>query len=239
MPTLEAALRQIASERKRDPLAPVTILMPSHAAAIQARRRLVELGAFAGVRFETLPRLAELIGSADLARSGRSPLARPIGDYAASLVAREGGAEVAAVRDLPGFARALRQTFRRLRRGGVQRPEDVRSGFGSGLLPEVVRLHAIYRARTAAFYDDDDLLETAADSLATTPPAADFGALYIAPPGALTAASDRFLRALGRHTRLRRLDESTSTPTSRFVLAPDPASEAREAAREVVMALEN
>ena len=82
--TLEDALRQIARDRKKDPLAPVTVLMPSHVAAIQARRRLAELGDFAGVRFETLPRLAELIGAAELARGGRVPLARPIGDYAAS-----------------------------------------------------------------------------------------------------------------------------------------------------------
>ena len=69
-------LSDIANRRKRDPLAPVTVVVPSHVAGLQLRRRLAEDGPFANVRFETLPRIAELLGAGDLARANRQPLAR-------------------------------------------------------------------------------------------------------------------------------------------------------------------
>ncbi len=217
--------------------------MPSHVAGIQLRRRLAaEHGAFAGVRFETLPRLAELLGAGDLARAGKSPLARPIGDYLASQVALEASADLAAVRHLPGFARVLRQTFRRLRRGGYEQPQNVPVRLDSGLLGEVVRLYAGFRARSSAFYDDEDLQDAAATSIDAHQEAvaAELGEVYILPPGAMSAASDRLLasirRAVGR-SHYHVVPDEPATAESRFVLAPDPASEVREVAREVIDAL--
>src|SRR5215207_9124499 len=238
MATLEDALRSIARDRKKDPLAPVTVVVPSHVAGIQARRRLAEHGPFAGVRFETLPRLAELIGAPSLAGSGRSPLARPIGDYAAALVAKESAAGEQDVRELPGFGRALRQTFRRLRRGGISSPEDVRVPLGAGISGEVVNLLGEFRAKTSAFYDDDDLMDAAASALDAGNSAIDLGAVYVVPPGALTTSADRFLKSLRKSApSYSLLSESSTAPSTRFVLAPDPASEAREVSREVVRAL--
>src|SRR5574341_140390 len=125
MPDIDAALKSIADARGDDPLAPVTVVTPSHPAALQLRRRLTEFGPFAGVRFETLPRVAELLGAGLLAAAGRSPLARPIGDYVAEQVARRSTGSLSDVGDLPGYARALRQIFRRLRRGGIRQAADV------------------------------------------------------------------------------------------------------------------
>jgi hypothetical protein len=88
MPDLSQTLNRISRSRRTDPLAPVTVVVPSHLAGLQARRRLGALGAFAGVRFETLPRLAEIIAGGELAGAGRRTLARPIGDYLAAQVAR-------------------------------------------------------------------------------------------------------------------------------------------------------
>jgi len=110
---MPGALAAIARSRDRDALAPVTVIVPSHVAGIQLRRRLAMVGGrFAAVCFETLPRIAELLAGGDLARAERSLLARPIGDYLAGQVALEAGAPLAAVRDLPGFARVLRDAFR-------------------------------------------------------------------------------------------------------------------------------
>ena len=64
MADIDTFLHSIARERRSDPLAPVTVIVPSHTAGLQLRRKLAERGAFAGVRFETLPRLAELLGAA-------------------------------------------------------------------------------------------------------------------------------------------------------------------------------
>jgi RecB family exonuclease len=239
------ALKAIAGSRKHDPLAPVTVVVPSHVTAIHLRRRLAELGAYAGVRFETLPRLAELVGAGELARADRGPLARPIGDYLATRVALDAGDQLAAVRELGGFARVLRENFRRLRRGGFQRPEDIPVRLDSGLLGEVVRLYGIFRQRTAAFYDEEDLLEVAASLVEERRgPAFDLGEVYVLPPGAQSAGAERLLTALRRNTGSGRWhvvgDASTANGkvASSFVLAPDPASEAREVAREVLRAFE-
>src|SRR2546422_11753227 len=132
MPDVFSALKLLAAERRLDPLAPVTVIVPSHAAGLQLRRRLAALAPFAGVRFETLPRIAELLAAGHLAGAGRAPLARPIGDYLAELVARESRGALARVGDLPGYARALRRIFRRLRHGGVNASSQGDRGGGRG-----------------------------------------------------------------------------------------------------------
>ena len=237
-------LAALATARKRDPLAPATVVVPSHVAGIQLRRRLAgEYGAFAGVRFETLPRLAELLGAGDLARAGKAPLARPIGDYVASLVALEARGDLTSVSRLPGFARVLRQTFRRLRRGGYKPGGQIPVfAFSSTILQEATRLYGRFLERTSGFYDDEDACDAAAHAVARRSDdfAAEFGDIYVMPPGALSAASERLVtairRAAGRgHYHVVADEPATAEP--RFVLAPDPASEAREVAREVVDAL--
>jgi ATP-dependent helicase/nuclease subunit B len=242
MPAVSAALQTIARARRDDPLAPATVIAPSHVASIHLRRQLAEIGPFAGVRFETLPRIAELLGAASLARQGRSPLARPIGDYLATQIAHLARDDLAGVSDLTGFARVLRKSFTRLRRGGF-RPEDIRSSLDSGLLGEVTRLYAAFRAETARFYDEEDLFDAATEAVTQSgsPVLDDLGDIYVLPPGALSAGADALLKALRRTagaSRVKQLDTPATSPETAFVLAPDPGSEAREAAREVLQALE-
>jgi hypothetical protein len=244
MPAPSDTLNAIALARRRDPLAPATVIAPSHVAAIQLRRRLAEIGPFAGVRFETLPRIAELLGAADLARAGRSPLARPIGDYLAAQLAREARSDLGDVRELPGFARVLRQSFARLRRGGFARSETLRASLGSDLLAEVVRLYSEFRRRSESFYDDEDLFEAAAAVVSQRQAFAveELGSIYVLQPGALSAGADTLLRALRRAagaSRFHTLDDPVTKPQTDFVLAPDPATEAREVVREVLRALES
>ena len=162
MADVSQTLLSIAAEREADPLAPATVIVPSHLAGLQMRRRLGTLGPFAGVRFETLPRLAEIIGAGELAVRGRSPLARPIGDFLASQVALAARAELAGVRELPGFGRVLRQHFRRLRRAGIDSPERVTIPPTAGYIGELLRLYGEFRESSAAFYDEEDLLDVAA-----------------------------------------------------------------------------
>jgi len=241
MPDLPATLRSIAEARRDDPLRPVTVVAPSHAAALQMRRRLGELTPFAAVRFETFPRLSELLGAGHLAAAGRKPLARPIGDYLAGQVAGESRGTLAAVSDLAGYARVLRQLFRRLRRAGI-----TSSGAIHGAYPEhareIFRLYDRYRERSADFYDEEDLLDAAADAVEAGRAGAlsDVGAIYVAPPGALTAAGTRLLEALrAAAPAFEEIEEALGQPASqRFILAPDPASEARCVVREVITALE-
>ncbi|HEV8575136.1 MAG TPA: PD-(D/E)XK nuclease family protein [Dehalococcoidia bacterium] len=239
MPDVFAALEMIAGARRDDPLAPVTVVVPSHAAGLQLRRRLAELGPFAGVRFEMPARIAELLAAGHLAAAGRSPLARPIGDYVAEVVARESQGTLARVGELPGYARALRVIFRRLRRGGIRSSEEAGIVEG-GQVAEVLRLYDRFREETAKFYDDEDLLEAAAEAVrAGRSEIGDLGAIYVVPPAGETAGSAELLAALReRAPSYVEIHEPTSEPEASFVLAPDPASEAREVVREVVAALE-
>ena len=241
MPDLPATLRSIADARRDDPLRPVTVVAPSHAAALQMRRRLAELTPFAAVRFETFPRLSELLGAGHLAAEGRNPLARPIGDYLAGQVAAESQGTLAAVSDLAGYARVLRQLFRRLRRAGITSSSAIRRVYPEHAR-EIFRLYDRFREASAAFYDEEDLLDAAAGAVEAGRAGAlgDIGAIYVAPPGALTAAGTRLLEALrAAAPGFEEIEEGPGEPKSqRFVLAPDPASEARCVIRDVIGALD-
>ncbi len=196
-PSLDEMLAGIAAGRAADPLAPVTVICPSHLSALQLRRRLAELTPFAAVRFETLPRLAELIGAGRLAAAGPRPMARPIGDHLAERVAAQALPPLDPIRDLPGFARALRRLFARLRRGGLRGGEPLPASVDDAHLAEVVRLYGLWREGIAAFYDEDDLLDAAADAIEEDPArAAELGALHLVPPGPRSHAGDRLLAAL-------------------------------------------
>jgi len=232
------ALQTLAESRARDPLAPVTVIAPSHSAALQLRRRLAGHGPFAAVRFEPLARVAELLGAGSLAAEGRSPLARPIGDYAAETVARESRGALAAVGDLPGYARVLRQIFRRLRRGGIRSSADVRIT-APGHLGEILRLYDRFRQATAAFYDEDDLLDSAANAVRERRSGflAELGDVYVVPPKPQNAAGTVLLDALRTVVNVTELGEPAARPEQTFLIAPDPASEAQQAVRLVLEAL--
>ncbi len=238
---IDQALAEIAERRRADPLAPVTVVVPSHVAGLQLRRRLAERGSFAAVRFETLPRLAELVAAGSLAAAERSPLARPIGDYLAGEIARAATGDLASVAALPGFAPILRGLFRRLHQGGLIGGEAIAAGRHRNL-GEILHLYAAFRAESAAFYDEEDLLDAAArgihDGSASLP--TEFGEIYVAPGRPVTAASSALLDALAQTSpRFVEIAEPGFTPVSRFMFSPDPASEAREVAREVLRALDS
>ena len=235
----DTTLREIAERRKNDPLAPATVIVPSHSAGLQLRRRLAEQGAFAAVRFETLPRMAELLGAGHLAAAGRAPLARPIGDYVAQQVALESTGVLNRVAPLPGYARVLRQIFRRLRRGGIRNSAEVKTRAWEGRPAEVLRLYDCFREASAKFYDEEDLFEAAAAAVTDNSSIlADLGSIYVARPCDLSSGAGSLLGALeATAPRYQVIDEEQGDAPARLVLAPDPPSEAREVVREVIGAL--
>lgn len=241
MSDIFATLASIAARRRADPLSPLTVIVPTHAAGLHLRRRLAALGPFAAVRFETLPRIAELLAAGHLAAAGRSPLARPIGDYLTRCVAAESRGRLAPLAPLSGYARTLRQIFLRLRRGGIRASSEVKGAPYGGHFAEVLRLYDLFREQTGRFYDREDLLDAAADAVRHRRAGAlqDLGEVYVVPPFAQTAAEAALLAALRRASpRYEELREPDAVPEMRFVLAPDPAGDAREAVREVIDALE-
>jgi hypothetical protein len=151
MADVYSALESMAADRRRDPLAPLTVIVPSHAAGLQLRRRLADVAPFAGVRFEMLARVAETLAAGTWLR----PAARP-GPADRRLRGRTGGAKsrgtLARVGELPGYARALRMIFRRMRRGSIRRAAEA-AGQEGAQLAELLRLFDRFREATAKFYD--------------------------------------------------------------------------------------
>ena len=209
-PALAALRAAVAAGKAGDPLAPVTVVVPTNHVGVTARRRLAG-GAFgavtgrgagvAAVSFLTAYRLAELLGAPALAAAGRRPASppvvaaafrrvlaadpgmfRPVADHPATETALVGTyAELAEV--TPGALDALARAGRRAR--------------------EVVRLCRQARDRlAAAWYDPTDLCAAAAAALDAPGGdrlAAELGHVVVYLPQDLRPAPAALLAAVARH----------------------------------------
>ncbi len=70
--------RVVLAAKGADPLAPVTVVVPTNGAGVLARRVLGRVGGIAAVQFLTAYRLAELLGGPALAGAGRRPVSTPV-----------------------------------------------------------------------------------------------------------------------------------------------------------------
>jgi ATP-dependent helicase/nuclease subunit B len=98
-PALDALAEVVRNAQRDDPLAPVTVVVPTNAAGVAARRALARrLGAVAAVTFTTAVRLAESIAGPRIGASGRRPATPPIVAAAMrqSILAQGAFAEIAA-----------------------------------------------------------------------------------------------------------------------------------------------
>ncbi|MGE5596496.1 MAG: hypothetical protein ACM3S1_10745, partial [Hyphomicrobiales bacterium] len=194
-PARAALRRAITAGRAGDPLAPVTVAVPSNYAGLALRRTLARDG-LVNVRFAVLDRAAELLGAPALAAEGRSPLTPALRAEALRCALDEEPGPFAAVANHPATERALDATFRDLRElddAGLDRL----AGQGSRAAA-VVALYRAYRAQTARYYDPADIADAAAQAVAAGHAAlADLGRLVVYLPRRLGPAQVRFVRALG------------------------------------------
>lgn len=187
-------------------MATVTILLPNNIAGIVARRYLAREGldeqrrGIAALKLGTLPRLAEQIASPSLIhkRPATGPIVsaawRAILDADPGLF-KEVAAHPATVRALVGAHRELRDLT----------PEALDAVAGhSKLTADLVRLHRAVTNRLAPqWYDQTDLLRTATRLCAEKPRiTAEFGALILYLPQALSQAEAAFATALATHAEL-------------------------------------
>ena len=76
---LDELNRLVRAAKKGDPLAPVTVLVPTNGVGVAARRWLAsEPPGVGNVSFTTVHRLAELFGAPALAAAKRRPVSPPI-----------------------------------------------------------------------------------------------------------------------------------------------------------------
>src|SRR5436190_11868924 len=78
-PAVELLAEQVRTAKDGDPLAPVTVVVPSNYVGVAMRRELARRGnGIAAVDFTTLHRIGELLGAPRLAAAGRRPISAPI-----------------------------------------------------------------------------------------------------------------------------------------------------------------
>lgn len=212
------ALRDaIAAAKGAEPLAPVTVVVPSNQVGVSARRLLASgaLGSITGagpgligVTFVTPYRLAELLGATALAAQGRRPVSTPVlGAAVRQALAADPGsfAPVAAHAATEAALVAAHRELRDLDDAAlaVLSASSVRAR-------EVVRLHRASRAILAeGWYDEEDLMAAAAGAVRLGQATAEVGAVIVHLPQRLTRHAAGLLATLGERSTLHVLAGAT------------------------------
>ncbi len=202
-PPARETLREALAEAKQDdPLAPVTVAVPSNYAGLSLRRALAREGlpgarrpGLINVRFMVLARVSELIGAPGLAAAGRRRLIAPYRIEAVRAVVEANPGPFASVAIHGSTERSIEATFRDLAAGSDGALAELeRLG---GRAAHIVALYRDFRHRTRDFYDEADLARAAARAVSAHGAAvADIGRVIVYLPGSLTGAHHELLEAL-------------------------------------------
>ncbi len=206
------ALRDAVERAKHDDaLAPVTVVVPTNSVGVSARRRLAsgELGSTSptgrgvvGVTFLTVYRLAELLGAAELAASGRRPVSTPVVASAVRrALARQAGL-FAPVAQHPATEEALVAAHREL--ADLDKSQLDALAAQSERAREVVRLHVATKSLLQReWHDEHDLMEVATGVVtSSTPLVRELGTVVAFLPQRWSAPAARLLRVLAVATEL-------------------------------------
>jgi RecB family exonuclease len=197
--------RELRRVKGGDPLAPVTVVVPTNPVAVAARRQLASGthgpltpggAGVVGVSFLTVWRLAELLGAPRCAAAGRRPVSTPIVTAAVRQVLARAPGMFAPVAAHPATEEALVAAHHEL--SALDDAQlDVLAG-RHARAREVVRLHRAVRAALRdRWYDEAALMaEACAAVRAGTPVLRDVGAVVCFLPQRLSAPAARLVRML-------------------------------------------
>jgi len=193
-----------------DPLAPVTVVVPTKVTALALRRTLAtSTGGVVGVRFLVLGQLAELLAARRLARKGRVPLTDSIRSEHVRIALRRGPGALHAFASHPATVAAVDQAIAEVRRasaaGDDQRTLQSLDAEGSATLPQTLAgLYRQTRALADGYYDEHDQALAAADvALDRGSHALDeVGPVVLHLPAALSPAEARLVAALSGRVRV-------------------------------------
>ncbi len=205
-PALEALRDLVARAKRDDPMAPVTVVVPSNVAGIAARRFLARAvghrGGVAGLHVTTLHRLAEQLATPTLTAQQRRPATRPV--LAAAIRRRldESPGVFEPVAGHPSTAEAVALASHRLRDVSDAALSTVASA--SSLTGDLVRLHRRTRDDLVPqWYDATDLLATAAGLVRESPShTSELGAIVLHLPQELSRHETELARALAERADL-------------------------------------
>lgn len=206
LPALAEAIR---SAKAGDPLRHVTVIVPTNAVGVTARRWLGGHGGVAAIDLVTPARLAERLAGADLAGAGRRPISTPLLDITVREVLRQAPGDFAPVADHPSTITSLRDLHRELRAAGPAALATMRAS--SRRAAEAARVSALVTERLAAdWYDEADLLALAIDRIAAGAPLFDEAVAFLPRPDSGLPAA--LLRQIGARADLHVLLEWAGVP---------------------------
>jgi ATP-dependent helicase/nuclease subunit B len=229
---LAALAAAISAAKGSDPLAPVTVAVPTNTCGVMTRRALGRQGGIAGVDMVTLNRLAELIAGPLLAAAGRSPMSTPVIDLTLGALLRDDPGPFGDVATHPSTVVALRDLHAELRLADPAALTRLRDESLRGR--QAVRVsEAIDAALRADWYDEADLYVSATTAVEYAPPAG-VRSLVLYLPVELSGLAVGFVRALGRqidvHVVVQLVGDTAADADSRRLLdaidAPNVAAAA-------------
>jgi ATP-dependent helicase/nuclease subunit B len=195
----------VVAAKAGDPLAPVTVVVPTNYVGVAARRllgsgalgRVTEGGeGVAGVTFLTVYRLAELLGAARLAAAHRRPVSTPVLAAAVRAVLADAPGRFRPVAEHPATEAALVAAHRELSMlDDTALDALARTGARAA---DVVRISRRVRSSLAGeWYDERDLMDGAALEVAAgVPLLADLGAIVVHLPQELSTPGAALLRTV-------------------------------------------
>ncbi|MBX7161288.1 MAG: hypothetical protein K1X95_13440, partial [Acidimicrobiia bacterium] len=206
-PAAAAALhRCVAAAKAGDPLAPVTVVVPSNYVGVAARRHLASAHSggiggrgegVAGVMFATPYRLAELLGAPVLAAAARRPASTPVVAAALRRALAEEPGIFADVSEHAATEEALVGAYRELSAASASARAAVAAA--SRRAADVVRICALAREHlSAGWYDEADLVAAACDALPGGAMTAELGAVVVYLPQDTNRPMCDLLTALAR-----------------------------------------
>ncbi len=240
-PATLALGEQIRLAKGSDPLLPVTVVVPSNAAGLTARRTLAsprltpdgDGGGLINVEFATPFQLAARLGAPVLAGSGRRPISDPVlGAAIRQQLAFDPG-PFDGVHLHPATEAALARSYKELTRVRPEALEALAASDSARTRGLVATVRAV-RERLSGYYDENDLALAAAQALtAGRSDAAGLGAVVLHLVDDLSPAlSEMFIR-LSHEVSMSALvalagddeaDAPAKTIVNRLALHPQPAS---------------
>ncbi len=190
----------VVTAKADDPLAEVTILVPTNLCGTLARRALARhRSGVAGLTVLTVDRLAELLAAPTLVAQQRRPTTGPVLSAAWRQALRDDAGLFDPVAQHPATVTALVGAHRQLRDLSATALDAVAT---SGPLPsDVVRLHRqVVRALADRWYDATDLRAAAVEALATSPALDALGTVVLYLLQDLDRGAAELVRALATRT---------------------------------------
>jgi ATP-dependent helicase/nuclease subunit B len=224
---LTALATAVGAAKRGRVLAPVTVLVPTNAVGVTARRWLGAHGGVAAIELLTPARLAERIAGAQLAAAGRRPISTPLIDITVRAVLSAAPGSYAEVAQHPSTITSLRDLARELRIAPPGATERLAAASGRGA--EAARIASMVAERLARdWYDEGDLMTLAIEHIDADAPLFDRAVAFLPRPDLGLGAE--LLAAVGRRCELDLIVEHTGVPavdadTNAFAAAVGAADE--------------